>query len=76
MVILLEPPPNGCVVTVGGQKYFKKIDEVWTTANPCVLESCAFDTNGNPEIKSKQETCNNICQPVSLMKFLFTSNEF
>ena len=63
--LFLEPPPNGCVVTVGGQKYFKKIDEVWTTANPCVLESCAFNTNGDPEIKTKHETCNNICQPVS-----------
>ena len=43
----------------------KKVDEAWLTEDVCVKGVCAFDTNGNPVIKTQREACNTICQPVS-----------
>jgi hypothetical protein len=56
------PPKSTCIVTINGKKTLKKIDEIWTTADPCVTESCSFDTNGNPVVKTKTETCRNLCE--------------
>ena len=41
------------------------MDEIWPTDDACVKAQCAFDTNGNPIIKTQREICNTICQAVS-----------
>lgn len=41
------------------------MDETWMTEDVCVKAQCAFDTNGNPTIKTQQEICNVVCKPVS-----------
>lgn len=41
------------------------MDETWMTEDVCVKAQCAFDTNGNPIIKTQQEICNVVCKPVS-----------
>lgn len=60
------PPKSRCIVTIGKKKTLKKVDEVWPTDDLCVSETCNFDTNGNPIIKSKKETCINICEIVRI----------
>lgn len=65
------PPGTHCIATIGGKKVLKKVDEIWSSGDPCLIEQCRFDTNGDPVVKSKKETCNNVCQLVSLTKFSF-----
>lgn len=64
-----EPPSNNCIAIINGKNVMKKPDENWKTADPCLSESCAFDTNGNPIIKPVRKTCNNICVAVSSLKY-------
>jgi hypothetical protein len=41
------------------------MDELWMTEDVCEKAQCAFDTNGEPIIKTQREVCNTICQAVS-----------
>ena len=41
----------------------------------CVKAQCAFDTNGNPIIKTQREICNTICQAVSQCRREVFSND-
>ncbi|KAL7040824.1 hypothetical protein ACKWTF_000531 [Chironomus riparius] len=63
-----RPPPDRCVATINGNKILKKMDEIWPTDDACVKAQCAFDTNGNPIIKTQREICNTICQAGSELK--------
>ena len=66
--LYIGPPPNNCIATINGKKILKKMDELWLTEDVCVKAQCAFDTNGNPLIKTQREDCNVICQAVGSLK--------
>lgn len=67
-------PADNCIATFGGKKVLKKIEESWLTEDVCAKAVCAFDTNGNPIIKTIRETCTNICQAVGIRKVFWVSN--
>lgn len=66
LVAFTGPPSDNCIATIAGKKVLKKNEESWLTEDVCVKAVCAFDTNGNPIVKTQRETCTAVCQAVSL----------
>lgn len=51
------PPSHLCIIDEGKSKFVKKIDEIWSTNDPCVKRKCVFGKNKSPIVSEEHEKC-------------------